>query len=242
MKINLSLVLPIHNQETIIKPVITSIYKILGNKIPSFEIIAVENGSKDNTYKILLNLQKKYGKLKVIIAKKGYGSAIIAGLKAAKGKYLCYMPSDGQLDPELIPKLYSFIKHGKYDLLKIRRTTRESFIRSFRSKTFNILTRLLFRISVKDINGNPRIFLRKWLPILDLQFKDSFIDAEMAIKTYYLNWKIKEIPAKTLPRLGGKSTVNYKTVVEFLYNLIDYKFGKDLNLWKKEHKVNSVKE
>lgn len=242
MKIKLSLVLPIHNQESIIKPVIVSINKVLKNNLSSYEIIAVENGSKDFTYKVLINLQKKYRNLKVIIAKKGYGSAIIAGLKVAKGKYLCYMPSDGQLDPNLIPKLYKIITTSDYDLVKIKRTTRESAIRYLRSKTFNILTRLVYKISISDINGNPRIFLKKWLPTLNLKYKDSFIDAEMAIKAYYLDWKIKEIPAKTLPRLGGKSTVNYRTVVEFLSNLIVYKFEKGLDLWKKEYKVNSVKE
>lgn len=242
MKINISLVLPIHNQETIIKPVIASVNKVLKNNLSSYEIIAVENGSQDFTYKVLISLRKKYKNLRVIVAKKGYGSAIIAGLKVAKGKYLCYMPSDGQLDPNLITKLYKIITTSSYDLVKIKRTTRESAIRYLRSKTFNILTRLIYKISVSDINGNPRIFLRKWLPTLNIQHQDSFIDAEMAIKAYYLNWKIKEIPAKTLPRLGGKSTVNYRTVIEFLSNLIVYKFGKDLNLWKKEYKINSVKE
>lgn len=231
MKINLSLVLPIHNQETIIKPVIDSINKVLKNNLSSYEIIAVENGSQDFTYKVLINLQKKYKNLKVIIAKKGYGSAIIAGLKEAKGKYLCYMPSDGQLDPNLIPKLYKIITKSNYDLVKVRRITRESLIRTIRSKIFNILAKALFSIPVSDINGNPRIFLSKWLPILKLQYKDSFIDAEMAIKAYELRWRIKEIPAKTLPRLGGKSTVNIKTIIEFIRNLIFYKLDSSSKKW-----------
>lgn len=231
-KLELSLVLPVHNQDTIITPAVKELHKYLSKSKIAFEIILVENGSKDNTLKVLEQIRQKYNNIRVIIAKKGYGSAVIAGLNVAKGEYVSYMPSDGQLDSKLVPRLYKLIKNSKYDLVKIRRTTRESFIRKFRSKVFNYLARLFFTINIKDINGSPRVFLRKWLPVLKLSYKDSFIDTEMAIKTYFLKWKIKEIPTETLPRLGGKSTVNIYTIIEFIRNLIFYKFGRYLTDWK----------
>ena len=191
----------------------------------------VENGSTDNTYTVVKRLDKNNSRIKALTAKKGYGSAIIKGLHSAKGEYVCYMPSDGQLDSKLVSKLYKIITKESYDLVKIKRVSRESLLRSIRSKGFNILTKLLFRIPVKDINGSPRIFLRNWLPILKIQFKDSFIDTEMAIKAYYLRWKIKEIPAITLPRRGGKSTVSIKTVIEFMNNLVTYRKSSRLKKW-----------
>ena len=229
--IRLSLILPIHNQETIIATVVEKINSILNKAKIANEIILVENGSTDNSFASCQKLSKKYKNIQVIQAIKGYGSAIIAGLKKAKGDYVSYMPSDGQLDPNLLPKLDDLIMNNKYDLVKIKRITRESLIRLIRSGVFNLLTKLLFKIPVIDINGSPRIFLRKWLPILNLEYKDSFIDTEMAIKSHYLNWKIKEIPTKTLPRLGGKSTVNIKTVIEFMRNLLSYKFSGNLKSW-----------
>ncbi|MCM8787216.1 MAG: glycosyltransferase family 2 protein [Candidatus Omnitrophica bacterium] len=232
-KLELSLVLPVHNQETIIKSVVRKIVQILEKAKIKYEIILVENGSSDNTLTVVDNLAKEYKNIRSLNSPKGYGSAILTGLDCSKGKFVSYMPSDGQLDPNLLLKLFKLIKTGKYDLVKIKRTTRESLIRTFRSKVFNFLSRLLFKIPVSDINGSPRVFSRKWLPILDLQYKDSFIDTEMAIKAYLLKWKIKEIPAKTLPRLGGKSTVNINTVIEFLRNLIFYRFGSSLKVWRK---------
>lgn len=231
MRTNFSLILPIHNQESIIAPVIDSIINAIPKGIGDFEIIAVENGSTDNTLSELKKLKKKYKFLKVVTAKKGYGSAVIKGLNKAKGKYVCYMPSDGQLDPHLIYKLYNLIKNDKFDIVKIRRISRESTIRFVRSKVFNIISRSLFIIPFSDINGSPRIFLRKWLTSLDLKFTDSFIDCEMAIKAYYLKWRFKEIPAYTLQRLGGKSTVNIDTVIEFIRNLATYRFDKRLTAW-----------
>lgn len=232
--LELSLVLPVHNQETIITSVVQKINQVLKKAGIKNEIILVENGSTDNTLIVIKNLAKKYKNIKGLVAPKGYGSAILAGLAISKGKFVSYMPSDGQLDPKLLPKLFNLIKSGKYDLVKIKRVSRESLIRTIRSKVFNILARLFFKIPVLDINGSPRIFERKWLPILDLQYQDSFIDCEMAIKANFLNWKIKEIPAKTLPRLGGKSTVNIKTVIEFLINIASYRFGNQLKIWRKK--------
>lgn len=234
-KLDLSLVLPVHNQETIITPVVQEINQVLKKAGIKNEIILVENGSTDNTLTVVKNLARRYKNIKSLTAPKGYGSAIIAGLALSRGRFVSYMPSDGQLDPKLIPKLFKLIKSGRYDLVKIKRVTRESFIRTIRSKIFNFLSSLLFKIPVSDINGSPRIFLRKWLPILDLQYKDSFIDCEMAIKAYFLKWKIKEIPAQTLPRLGGKSTVNFRTIIEFLKNLLAYRFGKELKYWLKNN-------
>ncbi len=230
-KISLSLILPIHNQEDITASVVSEIVKDLNKNKILFEILLVENGSTDNTYTVVKKLDKNNSHIRALTAKKGYGSAIIKGLHSAKGEYVCYMPSDGQLDSKLVAKLYKIITKESYDLVKIKRISRESILRSIRSKGFNILTKLLFRIPVEDINGSPRIFLRNWLPILKIQFKDSFIDTEMAIKAYYLRWEIKEVPAITFPRKGGKSTVSIKTVIEFIENLFRYKISNKLKTW-----------
>lgn len=230
-KVDFSLVLPVHNQELIIKRAVADILKVLKKINISYEVILVENGSLDGTLNAVFNIAKEYPHIRVFTSKKGYGSAIITGLNNTRGTWVSYMPSDGQLDPKVLSKLYALAITGMYTMVKIRRVTRESIIRLIRSKIFNLLTRLFFKINVNDINGNPRIFLRKWLKILNLQYQDSFIDTEMAIKSDFLKWKVKEIPAKTLPRLGGKSTVSIATVIEFMRNLITYKFGPDLPYW-----------
>ena len=159
------------------------------------------------------------------------------GLEAASGEYVSYMPSDGQIDNEILPVLYKEIQTGIYDLVKIKRSNRENLIRLIRSKVFNILARLIFPITVSDINGSPRIFKKDKLSILDLRYKDSFIDTEFAVKASLLNWKIQEIPMKNLERVGGKSTVSINTVFEFLHNLYNFRFSHELDSWKKKNAV-----
>ncbi len=234
-KTKLSLVLPIHNQGSFIQVVVAEIVKVLDSTRLSFEIILVENGSTDHTYSVLQNMAENDPRMKLIVASQGYGSAIIAGLGHSEGEWVSYMPSDGQISASVLVELIREMQLEQFDVVKIRRISRESQVRFIRSKVFNILGNLIFgRLPVLDINGSPRIFKREGLRILKLSFKDSFIDVEFARKAKYLKWKIKEVPAETLPRAGGKSTVSFKTVIEFLRNMIQYRLNFDFELWKKK--------
>ena len=221
--IELSLILPVHNEEKIIKPVFIKIKKVLDKLDILYECILVENGATDKSLKVIKKLAQNDKKTKAIVATKGYGSAILAGLGIAKGKYVSYMPSDGQIDLQVFPQLWKLAKNDKWQMIKIKRTTRESFQRLFISYTFSSIVKLLFNTPFLDINGSPRIFLKKHLKALDLQSQDSFIDAEFTIKAHLLDWHIKEIPMQTLSRFGGRSTRNWRTFAEFFHNLWKFK-------------------
>lgn len=227
----LSLVLPVVDEEDIITGVVADITSLLTNESIDFEIILVENESKDNTLSVIEKLARKDKRIKVARTKRGYGSAVLAGLKIANGCYVSYMPSDGQIDASILGQLWQEIKKDKYDLVKIKRLNRESFPRFLRSKMFNLLARLLFAIDIRDINGSPRIFRRNKLPVLDLSYLDSFIDTEFAVKAHLLGWKIKEIPMRNLERKGGKTTVNIGTILEFLKNFLIFRRGDRLKKW-----------
>ncbi|OGD86828.1 hypothetical protein A2Z23_03285 [Candidatus Curtissbacteria bacterium RBG_16_39_7] len=222
--IELSVILPVHNEENIIEVSFKEIYKAVKNTVKSSEFILVENGSQDKTLEIVKKICQKYDGTRFAVAPKGYGSAVLKGLELAGGKYVCYMPSDGQIDLEVFPKLWKEAKTGRYQLVKVKRITRESLWRTIVSISFSLIIPLLFRTPRIDINGSPRIFEKKYLSILDLKSKDSFIDAEFLIKITKLDWSIKEVPMKNLPRLGGKSTRSLSTFLEFFSNIYKFKF------------------
>lgn len=230
--INLSLILPVHNQEGIIEPVFKKILSVLDTLHIQYECILVENGSTDRTKNAVVRLAKKYPHSKALTAPIGYGSAVITGLRKAKGMYVCYMPSDGQIDLSVLPPLWRTITSGAWDMVKVRRITRETVGRYVFSWCLSHLVATLFSIPAWDLNGSPRIFSRTKLPRLALSHKDSFIDIEFAVKAYRLNWKIKEFPMHTLPRYGGTSTRSWRTFVEFLKNIWLYRTGDELTRWK----------
>lgn len=230
----LSLVLPVHNEEEIIETVFGKIFTALKKiKIP-FEIILVENGSRDNTLSIIQKLSNKFSNTKVITSKQGYTRAIKAGIKIAKGKYICYMPSDGQADENKIVKLFKLIEDKNYDIVKVKRISRENIIRFLVSISFNLTIFLIFRTKLIDVNGSPRIMLREKYNLLDIKSNDSFGDGEMLIKASILNWKIKEIPMQNIERYGGKSTRSINTFLEFFRNIYNYKTGTIIKSWRKK--------
>lgn len=220
---DLSLVLPVHNEREVIESVFTDIRKTLDKLGISYECILVENGSTDKSWQVIRELSRKDKNTRALVAPKGYGSAIIAGLGVARGEYVCYMPSDGQVDLKDFPKLWGLVKTGKWEVVKIKRTKRESLTRLLISYTYSLVCKIIFGLPFQDINGDPRIFPRKYLSDLNLEYTDSFIDTEFAVKAHKLGWQIKEIPTKTLVRAGGKSTRSWRTFAEFFRNLWNFK-------------------
>lgn len=232
---DLSLILPVLNEENIITQVVADIIKVLESIKVSFEIILVENESTDNSWEVINSLSRKDNRIRVTRTKQGYGSAIIAGIKIAYGSFISYMPSDGQIDSKILIPLWQETKSGKADVVKIMRKNRESTIRFVRSKVFNILTRFLYPVDVSDINGSPRIIKTEKLKQLELTFSDSFIDTEFAVKAHLLGWKFKEIAMTNLARVGGKSTVGIHTVIEFLKNLWNFRNDRNFNNWQEKY-------
>lgn len=223
--IELSVILPVHNQADIIEPVYKNILKNLTKLGASYECILVENGSTDGTKSIVFRLAKTYPNTRALTAPKGYGSAVLAGLSKARGRYVCYMPSDGQIDLSVFPRLWKFSQSGRWDVVKVKRITRETVKRLLLSRMLAYLVTLLFGVPVWDINGSPRILLLSKMQDLNLQYRDSFIDTEFAVKAHSLGWQVMEIPMKTLPRYGGTSTRGWHTFAEFLKNLWEFKTG-----------------
>lgn len=223
--LHLSLVLPVQNQEEIIEGVFKKILKALNRLNISYECILVENGSKDQTLIKIRKLEKKTKNVKVVISPKGYGSAVLGGLSKAKGKFVCFMPSDGQVDLALLPKLWALSKSGDFKVVKIKRVTRESLSRLLQSRLFSFLMNLVHGVCLSDVNGSPKILLKKDLKLLKLKSLDTFIDAEIAIKAHKFGWKMKEVASTTLPRAGGKSTRSLATYFELIKGIIKYRFA-----------------
>jgi len=224
MNYDFSLILPMQNQAETIRQVTSQIVKILKQAKINFQLVLVENGSQDKTWQLSKQLANKNRRIKAIMALPGYGRAVITGLKSANGKYIGYMPSDGQCDATVLPKVLEAAQKKSVDLVKVYRTSRESLLRKYVSKGFNLLANLCFDLKVKDINASPTVFAAQKLKQLKLKSPDSFLDTELLIKAKKFNWKVVRIPMRNFNRGGGKSTVKPTIVFEFLKNMIKWKF------------------
>lgn len=110
-----SVIVPCYNVEKYIKKGIES---LINQTLKDIEIIVINDGSKDNTLKILKNYQKNDKRIKIIDKKnEGVSIARNAGLKQAKGKYICFMDSDDWVEKDYLEQMYNKISKNNYDIV-----------------------------------------------------------------------------------------------------------------------------
>ncbi len=229
----LSVILPVLNEEEIITAVVANLKKVLDKEKIDYELVLVDNGSQDGSLKVVSDLAAVDNRLIVVHTPlKGWGRAIILGWEKANGRYVAHMPSDGQVDPVSLVELLTLLRQQNADIAKIKRVTRESLLRTVNSKIYNLIANLLFNIKVNDTNGCPKMFARVLVKKFDIQSLDSFLDLELLLKARFLGLRVVEIETEGLPRTGGVSNTSMLTVLEFLNNMIKFRFSSYLKSWK----------
>ncbi len=142
--IDLSISIPFYNEEDNVENVIDDLNRVLDKSRINYEIIAVNNGSYDNTGSILEKIKSKDKRVKVITVKKniGYGYGIIQGLKNSNGRIIGFFDGDAQVKADIIPLLYRKLKDDSIFLVKVKRIERnDGFNRRIQSRVYNNLIR-----------------------------------------------------------------------------------------------------
>lgn len=190
-----------------------------------YELIFVDDGSTDDTAQIVKELQKNHPNLRLLSysPNQGYAHAIIQGIKASTMDWVAYTDADGQLDLEDLTKLWE--KAGPQTMVVGYRVHRQDpWIRKLASRVYNILQRLFFGISAKDINCALKLFpgkVRQW----EFHSRHFLIDAEFFLLAKKHHFRVVQVPVRHLPRQMGTSTIRLSTVFETLKDMWD--------LWKK---------
>lgn len=240
-KDSVSLVLLFYNEEECLVRVVDDLKSALSAAGFAFELILVDNGSRDRTPELIRGLAEKDPRLKpVTVAENlGFGWGVISGLAAAEGSWVGYMGGDGQVEPADVVRLLELTGSG-LGLIKVRRRERQDgFGRSWISNVYVMLVCLIFGLPFYDVNATPRIFRREWLEKFRFASEDWFLDAELMIKAHLLGLTVREVPIVFRKREGGSSNVNLSTIFEFLKNIARFRFGKELRKWKRENQSKS---
>ena len=166
----ISIVVPCYNEQETINLFHKEIDAVSKSMESDFEFIFVNDGSKDDTLKILKELSCDDKRVKYISFSRNFGkeAAMLAGFKAAKGDYVAVMDSDLQDPPKLLPEMLEYLKEG-YDCVATRRVTRkgEPPIRSFFARLFY---KLINKISKVEIVDGARDFR-----LMTAQMKDAIL-------------------------------------------------------------------
>ena len=151
------------------------------------------------------------------------------GMNAASGEYICVIDGDGQFPITSIEKAYLLIIDKKVDLVKTYREARHDGIyRTFISFWYNIFFRILFPgLNSRDINSKPKIITYKAFKQLRLKSNDWFADAEIMLEVRRLQLSFEEFPVIFSQITERRSFVKVSAIVEFMRNLITYRFRKN---------------
>lgn len=219
----LGLAIPMYNEEGAAEQVLHQIMYVLRKSDISFKIAVVNNGSIDSTGSILDNLAQQFTEIIPIHfpENQGYGGGIQAGMHALLPHNLDiigWMWGDGQVLPDVLPRLVDAIQHGS-DIAKSRRTAREDGLkRKIISQCYATLLGTT-RNKLSDVNGCPKLFRRSCWESLNVGSTDWFIDAEAMLKAQEQQRLIHEEDVTMQKRLHNKSKVNVRACIEFVVNI-----------------------
>jgi glycosyltransferase involved in cell wall biosynthesis len=204
---SISIFFPAYNEE---KNISTSIEKALNTVqqiTDTYEVIVVDDGSKDKTSEIVQRYAKNNPHVRLIqhSKNKGYGDALKSGIGGARYDYIFFTDSDLQFDLDELKIFATYIP--QYDtVIGYRKNRNDPFIRIVNAKLWNIANRILFGLKVKDIDCAFKLLRRDMVQKISILSGGAMISAEMLIKLDDLGITIKELPVTHFPRTMGSQT------------------------------------
>lgn len=230
-KPDLSLVIPCYNEEGSIRNSAGRLVQSFREKDINLELVLVDNGSLDGTGKIIDELINEGLPIvkETVKVNQGYGIGVLRGLRSCRGKLVGFMCADEQVDSQDVVRLYEIAAKARTPkLFKVRRRFRlEGPLRRLVSGSYNLITTALFGdLGSMDINASPKVLPPDYLERMNLQSKDWFLDAEVLIKAKRMGLGVFEMNVFAKMRAEGASNVRPATCVEFMINLLKYRFGR----------------
>jgi glycosyltransferase involved in cell wall biosynthesis len=168
----LSIIIPLLNEEESIRPLFKWILKALQGKVSSLEVIFIDDGSTDGSWEIIQTLAKEHTEVKAISFTKNYGKsqALNAGFKAAKKKYVATLDCDLQDSPEELPKMVQTLRDNNLDLISGWKKKRfdSLLFKNLPSKLFNWAARKVSSIKLHDFNCGIKVYRKNVIKNIDV--------------------------------------------------------------------------
>ena len=209
-EIKLSIVFPCYNEAGNIENIINTVEEALEGR-NDIEIILVDNGSTDATPQVLQNALKKVGLSNFrsirIENNIGYGFGIMEGVRAATGDVIAWTHADLQTDPGDVTRAYKdFVKHPEYPecILKGKRIGRNP-LDAFFTAGMSVLSTILLREKLSDVNAQPKMFHRSFLKKLTDPPLDFSLDLYLLFQARLQGIPILQHPVHFGKRLHGEA-------------------------------------
>jgi hypothetical protein len=203
----LSLCLPCYNEQDVIAEVLAGIVAVLPEFVDEFEVVVVDDGSKDATSTVVEHFSLRDDRVRLVRHEKnrGYGAAVSTALRAAHGEWICFTDGDGQFNMLDLPQL--LVEAERADVVVGYRHNRaDNGIRKLNAKSWKWLIRCLMGLRIRDLDCAFKLFPRWVVDCLKLDSEGACISAEILTQCMKGGVSIAEVPVNHFPRSAGKAT------------------------------------
>jgi glycosyltransferase involved in cell wall biosynthesis len=215
---DLSLVIPIYNEEGSIPELYDTLTAVLTGQGCTYEILFVDDGSRDTTFSQLRALHADDPHVRVIRFRRNFGktAALVAGFGASRGEVVITMDADLQDDPREIPKFLDKLADG-YDLVSGWKKQRHDPIsKTLPSKVFNSIVSSTTHIPLHDFNNGFKAYRREVTEELKLYGE---LHRFIPVLAYWKGYRIGELEVQHHPRKHGKSKFGAS---RFMKGMLDF--------------------
>ncbi|HYE87833.1 MAG TPA: glycosyltransferase family 2 protein [Vicinamibacterales bacterium] len=216
--IRLSVIMPVYNEEEAIASAVEEAQRFVLDHVPGSELIVVNDGSRDGTGPLIDALAAHDSRMRVIHqANGGHGSALLTGLKAARGEYIFLIDSDRQIPLDAFGTAWAEVMAGRDAVFGVRRRRFDPKLRLYLSGLVRQSVFVLFRVKLLDANVPFKLFRRAvWTEVRDYVPDDTLAPSLfLAITAKSRGYNIVELDVTHKERDTGEVSLRHFKLLKF---------------------------
>ncbi|HXV28410.1 MAG TPA: glycosyltransferase family 2 protein [bacterium] len=234
LEYSISIVIPAYNEESNIFDVVTDSLNVLESLTDRYEVVVMDDASKDRTGKILDEMAAKNADTVRILhhaINQGTNLSLIELFRSARYELVFFLPADKQILPSSIVSYLETLRDEKVDIVMgVREERADPLHRLFFNWAYRVAMRFLLGLSLRDGTASD-LYKKSILDQVPMDSRGRLLQAEIAAAAVSLGYKIKEIPVAHYPRMAGKQTgIHPKTM-----------WLSALDLWQVGSKIRALK-
>ena len=235
---SISVIIPAYNEEANVKSALEEVDRVCQGLGMDYEIILVNDGSRDRTGEIVRGLLDEMPNLRLVehFPNRGYGGALKAGFAEASNRLVAFFPADRQFTFSEIHLLLSYADQAEI-VCGYRAKRQDPALRRLNAFGWNSLVRLLFGYLSRDIDCGFKLFQRWVLAGATLESDGAMIDTELLASARARKLRIAEVPVTHLARQEGAATgANPRVILRAFHDLLHFR----LQLSRQMRQVHTV--